>query len=161
MIHTDYPEAVQNLLDSFNHIERIYNVSLSNKDFVIGKQQLLNIFNHETLHAVISYQAPWIHQLPEPEETLVYEILARVLNHDLVEKSDLNEKLKPWYIPNAKKDARDLDSGYGIHLNEKQFKSILSVWKNRFGKAEDIGPMAEWLLNEHRENRILIDLKDS
>ena len=156
-----YPYAVQNLLDSLNDIEKIYEISIKNEDFVIGKQQLLHIFNHETLHAVISSKVTWIHQIPEAEETLVDEILVRILNHDFVEKAKLHEKLKPWYLPNAKKDSRDLDYGYGIHVSEKQFKTILSVWRTQFGTAKDIEPMAKWLLNEHKEKRILIDLKDS
>ncbi len=160
MGNTEYPEAVQNLLDSLCEMEKIYDISLEDKDFVIGKQQLLHIFNHETLHAVISKRVPWIHKLQESEETLVDEILARVLNHDLVKKANLLEKLKPWYIPDTGKDARDLE-GYGIHVTESQFKEILKTWETRFGTAETVEHMAKWLLEEHRANRILIDLKDS
>ncbi len=156
-----FPEALQNLIDAFNDIEEIFEVSLEDNDYVIGKQQLLNIFNHETLHAVITKRVPWIHKLQETEETLVDEILARILNHYLVEKANLQDKLKPWYIPDTKKDVLDLEKGYGIHLTEDQYKGILKIWGKRFNSAENIEPMAEWLLNEHRNNRILIDLKNS
>ena len=98
-----YPGAVQNLLESLNDIENIYNVSLQDENFIIGKQLLLHIFNHETLHAVIFKRVPCIKQRHEAEETLIDEIPVNVLNHDLLKKAKLQEKLKPWYIPNAKK----------------------------------------------------------
>jgi len=156
----NYPTPVQNLLDSYEAMEQEFQVSIRDSDFVVGKQQLLNLFNHETLHAVITNKVPWIHELGESEETLVDEILVRVLNFQFVRKANLVDKLLPWYKPNTKKDVADCE-GYGIHLTEKQYADILGTWETKYGVPEAIEPMARWLLEEHRQGRILINLKDT
>jgi hypothetical protein len=155
-----YPGPVQDLLDSFQLIEKQFKLTITEEDFIIGRQQLLHIFNHETLHAVISKKVSWIHELEESEETLVDEILVRVLNHHFVHRVNLTEKLRPYYVPDTTKDVRDLE-GYGVGLPEERYVEILNVWKKRFGSPEMIEPMAQWLLDEHRAGRILIDLKDT
>ena len=155
-----YPTPVQNLLDAYGAIEREFQVTIRDSDFVVGRQQLLNIFNHETLHAVITNKVSWIHDLGESEETLVDEIMVRVLNFQFVRDANLVEKLMPWYKPNIAKDVADCE-GYGIHLTERQYADILGTWETKYGVPEAIEQMARWLLEEHRQGRILIDLKNT
>ena len=148
------------MLSALTLIEEQFDLTIRDEDYFIGREQLLHVFHHETLHAVISHKVPWIHQLNEPEETLVDEILVRVLNHHFVKHGKLEETLGPHYLPDTSKDIRDL-KGYGITLSEQQFNTIIETWEARFSSPDQIEPMAQWLLDEHRAGKIDIHHKDT
>jgi hypothetical protein len=155
-----YPGPIRDLLESFDLIEKQFELSITDGDFAVGRQQLLHIFNHETLHAVISHKVPWVHNLEEAEETLVDEILVRVLDRYFVDQNKLGKKPGPRYVPDPAKDVRGM-AAYGISLTAREFEDIVATWKKRFGSPDTIEPMAQWLLEEHRAGRIVIDPKDT
>ena len=155
-----YPEAIQDLIESFAAIETVFNIKLDDSDYEMNRQQLLQIFHYETLRAVVSHTVPWIHDVKDSEGILIEEMMIRILNRHFVEKAHLEDKLYPFWGPDIQQELLELGS-YGIKISEKKYRAVLQVWKTDYSETAAVEPMAQWIRTEYRSDRLSINLKDN
>jgi len=141
---------LDDLFELLQNLEKIFNVTITEKEYKIGREQLFFTFMHETIHAFITKKAPWIHDLSDDECDFVDELVVRVLIDDVIVKLNLNEKINPYFQSNInhKKDLKN----YGFNLKIEEYEELEKKWHQLFSQEMDIDGYCKLILNYYKSS---------
>jgi uncharacterized protein (DUF952 family) len=130
--------ATQALLDSLAQIRDVVgaglDIDLTEQDFTDVREELQHIYCHETCHAALAHQVPWLRDLPEDEHTMVDETLARFLEKVFAPRLGL-------FLHSDEEFLVEL-SMYPAAFEREAYLSLSAVWKSTFWPRKNLAGMA-------------------
>lgn len=121
------------------YIESVFDIQLTDENFIDGRDEIMHIFLHEACHAAISASIPWIHDLDEKQHTIVDEILARLIEGEVAPSIGIA-------VHTPEEHVKEL-SFYPVKITVRQYEHLCEKWEKQYWSNKDLTGMASYILN--------------
>ena len=149
-IGTKLFSPLDDLFVLLHSLEEIFETEITDDDYIIGRKQLYYTFMHETMHAVITKKARWIHELQDDETDFVDELVARVIIDDVIKRLNIFDKMDTYYkdYVNHKAELKY----YGYKISEEEYGKLEEEWYKNYAKENKIEEYCKYILEYYRDN---------
>ena len=131
-------------------LEKTLKTEIGEEDYIIGRKQLYYIFLHETMHAFITKNAKWIHDLKDDETDFVDELVVRVIIDDVIQRLNIFEKMDTYHQHHVN-HAKELEL-YGYKLSEGEYDTLKKEWMENYSNENKIEKYCKYVLEYYRNN---------